>query len=62
MSEHSKRHETGLRLIMASLAELEERIKALEEDYHPTAEWQRKLDDLESELSRLTEKLEQYGI
>jgi uncharacterized coiled-coil protein SlyX len=47
---------------MPSLAELEERIKALEDDYHPTAEWQRKLDDLESELSRLTEKLEQYGI
>jgi len=47
---------------MPSLAQLEERIKALEEDSHPPVEWQRKLDDLESELSRLTEKLEQYGI
>ena len=30
---------------MPSLAELEERIKALEEYSHPPVEWQRKLDD-----------------
>ena len=47
---------------MSSLAQLEERIKALEEDSHPPVEWKRKIDDLEAQMNKLTDKLEKYGI
>ena len=47
---------------MASLNELKDRIEALEEDSHPPVTWQRKIDELESTVKALMEKLEKYGI
>ena len=47
---------------MPSLDQLEERIKALEEDSHPPVAWQRKIDELEDQMTRLIDKLEKYGI
>tara|TARA_Y100000310_G_C20440128_1_gene695689 strand:+ start:444 stop:587 length:144 start_codon:yes stop_codon:yes gene_type:complete len=47
---------------VSSLAQLEERIKALEEDSHAPVGWQRKIDDLENQIDRLVEQLEKYGI
>ena len=47
---------------MTSLNELKDRIEALEEDSHPPVAWQRKIDDLEAQMNKLTDKLEKYGI
>ena len=47
---------------MLSLSELRERIEALEEDSHPPVAWQRKIQDLETQIRDLMEKLDKYGI